>query len=223
MESKKTPEADLRQYRNLIFGISLLLTMSFVTTAFNWRSEGEKINIPEPSEDIFDLPVEIPPTEIPQPPKPVKAPPILIEAPTDEEIIKEVDIDIDAELNEKSPDIKIMPIEIVSEKTEDKVFVFVENSAEPEGGMEAFLRDIAKKVKYPAQARRMQIEGRVYLEFVVNKDGSLSELKVIKGIGAGCDEEALRAFQTTSRWKPGKQRGVPVRQKMVLPIVFKLD
>jgi protein TonB len=68
----------------------------------------------------------------------------------------------------------------------------------------------------------MQVEGRVFLQFVVNKDGSLTDIKVVKGIGAGCDEEAIRVLKSAPRWSPGKQRGVPVRQRMVLPLTFKL-
>lgn len=68
----------------------------------------------------------------------------------------------------------------------------------------------------------MGIEGRVFIEFLIGKDGTLSEIKVIKGIGGGCDEEALRVIQGSPNWNPGKQRGVPVKQRYTLPIVFKL-
>jgi len=69
----------------------------------------------------------------------------------------------------------------------------------------------------------MGIEGKVFVEFVIEKDGSITDVKAIKGIGAGCDEEAVRILQSAPNWKPGKQRGKPVRQKMVLPISFKLS
>ena len=68
----------------------------------------------------------------------------------------------------------------------------------------------------------MGVEGKVFVEFVVNRDGSIVDVKSIKGIGAGCDEEAVRIVQSAPAWKPGKQRGKPVRQKMVIPITFKL-
>jgi protein TonB len=68
----------------------------------------------------------------------------------------------------------------------------------------------------------MGVEGRVFVEFVVNRDGSIVDVRSIKGIGAGCDEEAVRIVQSAPAWKPGKQRGKPVRQKMVIPIIFKL-
>jgi protein TonB len=98
----------------------------------------------------------------------------------------------------------------------------VEETAMPQGGMQAFYEYVGKKLKYPTQARRMGIEGKVFVEFVINRDGTILDVKAIKGIGAGCDEEAVRVIQSAPSWKPGKQRGKPVRQRMVLPITFKL-
>jgi protein TonB len=68
----------------------------------------------------------------------------------------------------------------------------------------------------------MGTEGKVFVQFVINKDGSISDVVAIKGIGAGCDEEAVRIIQSSPQWTPGKQRGKPVKQRMVLPITFKL-
>jgi protein TonB len=88
--------------------------------------------------------------------------------------------------------------------------------------MDSFLKYVSKNLKYPAQARRMGVEGKVFVQFVVEKDGSITDIKVVKGIGAGCDEEAVRVLENAPKWKPGKQRGRPVKQRIVLPIVFKL-
>ncbi len=111
---------------------------------------------------------------------------------------------------------------VVEEENVDEIFSVVEETAEPKGGMPAFYKYVGEKIKYPAQARRMGVEGRVFVEFVVNRDGSIVDVRAIKGIGAGCDEEAVRIVQSAPSWKPGKQRGKPVRQKMVIPIIFKL-
>ena len=78
-------------------------------------------------------------------------------------------------------------------------------------------------MKYPSQAQRMGLEGKVFIEFVVGRDGSIADVKVLRGIGAGCDEEAIRVLKKSPNWSPGKQRGRPVRQRMVLPITFKLN
>jgi TonB family protein len=108
-------------------------------------------------------------------------------------------------------------------KLEDDVYVVVEETASPRGGMPEFYNHIAHHLKYPAQARRMGIEGKVFVEFIVQTDGSITDLNVKKGIGAGCDQEAMRAIQSSPNWIPGKNKGVVVKQRMVLPISFKLS
>jgi TonB family protein len=89
--------------------------------------------------------------------------------------------------------------------------------------MVAFNRYVGKEMNYPLQARQTGVEGRVDVSFVVEKDGSLSDVKVSKGIGAGCDREAERVIQNAPSFKPGTQRGKPVRVRMVMPIIFKLN
>ncbi|MEQ8686139.1 MAG: TonB family protein [Imperialibacter sp.] len=103
-----------------------------------------------------------------------------------------------------------------------EVFTIVEQQPEFPGGMSAFYNSIARTLRYPSEARRMGIEGKVFVQFVINQDGSITEIEVIRGIGAGCDQEAIRAIQVSGRWLPGLQRGAPVKVRMVLPITFKL-
>lgn len=103
-----------------------------------------------------------------------------------------------------------------------EVFTIVEESAEPEGGMPRLYEYVAANLKYPAEARMKGIEGRVFLEFTVNKDGTVSDIRTLKGIGGGCDEEAINVMQGSPKWIPAKQRGLNVRQRMVMPINFSL-
>jgi len=104
-----------------------------------------------------------------------------------------------------------------------EVFTVVEESSSPVDGYPVLYEYIAKNIKYPQQARSKGIEGKVFIEFVVNVDGTLSDFVALKGIGAGCDEEALRVLQSSAIvWNPGKQQGKAVKQRMVLPITFKL-
>lgn len=109
--------------------------------------------------------------------------------------------------------------------SEDLVFTIVEISARPMGGMAAFYKTISSLMRYPKEARRKGIEGRVFVEFVIERDGRFSNTKVIKGIGAGCDEEALRVLEESQkfvRWYPGVQRRIRVKQRYTLPVIFKL-
>ncbi len=103
-----------------------------------------------------------------------------------------------------------------------EVLSVVEQSAEPVGGMPQFYDYIGANLKYPEQARKMGVEGRVFVEFVVNEDGSISDVKTVKGIGAGCDMEAARVVALSKAWNPAKNKGQMVKQRLVVPIIFKL-
>ncbi len=107
-------------------------------------------------------------------------------------------------------------------KDQNDVYTIVEEMATPANGMTAFYAELSEQIKYPQQARTEGIQGRVFVEFVVNQDGTLSDFKVLKGIGAGCDGEALRVLGLSKNWNPAKQRGSAVKQKLVLPVVFAL-
>jgi len=106
---------------------------------------------------------------------------------------------------------------------QDGIFTVVEQQPEFEGGEEAFYKYILREIRYPQEARLQGVEGRVDVQFVVDKDGSLTDVKAIKGIGAGCDAEAVRVLQNAPRFKPGMQNGRPVLVRMVVPVNFKLS
>jgi TonB family protein len=98
----------------------------------------------------------------------------------------------------------------------------VESIPEYRGGPKALAMFIASRLRYPAKARENRIQGKVYISFVIEKNGSLSEFKVIKGIGSGCDEEAIRVLKLSPNWKPGAVKGFPVRTSYILPVSFQL-
>jgi TonB family protein len=106
--------------------------------------------------------------------------------------------------------------------SQEEVFTIVDESAKPIGGMETFYKYVQEHMKYPADARHKGIEGRVFVEFIIEPDGSLTNAKVIKGIGAGCDEEAVKTVANSGDWIPGTLDGKTVKQKIVLPITFQL-
>ncbi|MCU0392159.1 MAG: energy transducer TonB [Thermoflexibacter sp.] len=123
-----------------------------------------------------------------------------------------------------TPKVKEKPLQKVDsiKSSEENIFTVAEENAEPHGGIISFYDYINKNLKYPKLAKKNKVEGRVYIQFIVNTDGSLSDIKVVKGIGAGCDEEAERLMKNAPAWKPAKQRGKLVKQRMVLPIIFRL-
>lgn len=223
MELKKNPKADLHRSSTFFFSIGLLITMSLVLAAFEWKQYEAKVaDLIEKQADVFEETIEVPPTDIPPPPPPAVQAPVIVEVPDEEEIEEDIKVSLDIEV---SQDTKVEEIVVKAEEPKeetDEIFTIVEESAAPKGGMAAFYKYVGDKMKYPPQARRMGIDGKVFVEFVINKDGSISDVKAVKGIGAGCDEEAVRVVQSAPAWTPGKQRGKPVKQRMVLPITFKL-
>lgn len=106
--------------------------------------------------------------------------------------------------------------------TSDEIVTFCELMPEFDGGHELMHKFIKENLNYPEDARRNKIEGRVVLQFVVNRDGSLSQIEVLKSLGFGLDEEAIRLIKLMPNWKPGRQNGNLVRVKYTLPMVFKL-
>jgi periplasmic protein TonB len=104
----------------------------------------------------------------------------------------------------------------------DVVFTVVENEAEFPGGVEAMNRFMAENIKYPTLAKQKNIEGKVIISFIVEKNGTLSDIRTIKDIGEGCGDEGVRIVKLMPKWKPAKQKGQPVRQQFLLPISFVL-
>lgn len=222
MESKKNPKADVHQLRGMLFSLSLTITLGLVITVFEWKSTGDDQRIDLTNYDkITDELLDIPPTEQLPPPPPQAIMPKVIEVPNDEEIAKDVEILMDVEIKETSQVIPVRVEEIAKEDT-DEIFVIVEDDPQFPGGKGAFQKFLRDNMDYPRNARVMGVEGKVYVQAVVGKDGKLTDIEVLKGIGSGCDEEALRVVKKSPLWKPGRQRGNPVRTRIVIPIVFKL-
>ena len=224
MEPKKTEKANLENKSFMFFSLGLIVALLLSIMAFTYRVYDDTTakDLSKNSANNEEI-LEVPPTQQLPPPPPKIQQPQIIEVPDEKKIEEEIEINMDTEVTEqtKVEEVKIVPQEEEKEDP-DQIFLVVEETAAPTGGMPAFYEYVAKKLKYPAQARRMGIEGKVFVEFVIERDGSITDVKAIKGIGAGCDEEAVRVLQSAPKWKPGKQRGKPVRQRMVLPIAFKL-
>lgn len=155
------------------------------------------------------------------PPKVVKEE-VVEEIPTIEEIkqheVAAVEVEGPTEIVFEEP-----VEEVVVEEDENKIFTVVEQQPEFNGGYEAMMNFLKKNIRYPASARRMGVDGTVYVSFVVSKDGSISEVKVVRGLSADLDKEAVRVVSMMPPWRPGKQNGKPVFVRFVLPIKFKLN
>lgn len=207
----------------MFFNLGLVLSLLLCITAFEWRfyDTGQLVDLGNVDDEFDDL-IDVPITDQPPPPPPVIQQPVVVEVPDEEVIEKEMEMDFDVEFAEDMAIEDLVFEDLPEPEVADQVFTVVEEQPEPYGGIGAFYEYVKKTFKYPNQARRMNVEGKVYVQFVVDKDGTITEVQAIKGIGAGCDEEAVRVLENAPKWKPGKQRGVPVKVRIVLPINFKL-
>ncbi len=224
LEIKKNPKVDLNNKRGLIFSLSLVITLSMILYAFEWKQyDKSTVELTSKQTNVFETMIEVPSTTIPPPPEVIVQQPQLVAVPDEEEIEEEIKFVFDVEVTEDTKVEEYKPVEIPKmEEESDEIFLVVEENANPKGGISEFYQYVGNHIKYPAQARRLRVEGRVYVEFVVGKDGKIFDAITVKGIGAGCDEEAVRIILSAPAWNPAKQRGKPVKQRMVLPITFKL-
>lgn len=227
MEPKKNPSKDVHRYSKATFLLSLGISIMIMIVAFEWTTEKTITHRPpQPAQSDLFLSTIIPVTAHepepvkPQPQKAVVVPAIInvTEVKNDEKVgtweqPTEVFTDSAFKLVLPEPQPEVVP---------DKPFLFVEEMPSPKDGKEGFMKFLAKNIRYPSPARRMNIQGRVYVEFIVSETGELSDIHVTKGIGGGCDEEAMRVIRL-SKWNAGKQRGRPVKVRMSQMIWFTIQ
>ena len=214
----KNPKADLRRQYSRIFEISLIASLALLIIAFRFfpNMESKELQVEGPQE-LFTV-EDIQHTKQDNRPPPPPKPPIPIEAPSDD-VLDDVEIgstEIDINEQVEAPPPPKEDKKIVEE--EPTYFVAVEEMPEPIGGIGA----IQSKIVYPEIAKRAGVEGKVYVLAFVNESGDVTKAEIIKGLGAGLDEAALNAVKQT-KFKPGKQRGKPVKVQVSIPIVFKLQ
>ena len=231
MELKKSPKADLEKRKGLYFEIGLVVILGLCLVAFTVKSydQGDKkASNQGDTEQVQDLD-EIENTDIeeetppPPPPEPeeqeVKMDEIIVKE-DDEQLSHEADV-VDAEEAQNTSAIADVPEE-VEEIVEEEIVKVPDQMAEFPGGMEALLKYLAENIKYPELARANGITGKVYIRFVVEKDGSITDAKVVRDIGGGCGTEALRVVKSMPKWKPGKVNANAVRSEFNLPVSFNL-
>ncbi len=225
IDAKKKKRAIEQSVKPLVFSISLVLSLLVAIVAIEWKSydDNEVVMLTGASSEGEEL-MDIVNTVQPPPPPPVKRlqQPNIVEAEDVEELMEDIELDFDVDINSESvveaPQATTnMKME---EEVEEEVFMIVEKQPEPVGGMAAFMKYIYENVHYPRRALEAEVEGKVFVQFIVNKDGSLVDIQAVRGIGKGCDEEAVKVVQNAPKWIPGKQRGKPVRVRMIIPIRF---
>ena len=229
MEIKKTPKADLENKKSTWLLVGYVIVLAFMFIAFEWTKRDIKIDT---SQAITDLVFEeeiIPITEQPEqaaPPPPPAAPPIAetLTIVEDDADVEETTIATSEETNQAG-EIKYVPVAVEEEEPEEQtIFEVVEQMPEfPNGGMAGLMQYLSKNIKYPTIAQENGTQGRVTVQFVVNRDGSIVDAKVLRGVDPYLDKEAIRVISSMPKWKPGMQRGKAVRVKYTVPVMFRLQ
>ena len=229
MEAKKTPKADLEKRRGLYLEIGLVVILALALVAFNIKSydkEVKEVNTRVAQSEIDAEVLNTPPEELPPPPPPeqeIVATDLKV-VENDEQPMNEVGL-INADDNANKAQETFVKVEVKEEEevVEEEVFLVVEDDPEFPGGLSALSQYLASNIKYPQLAKENNITGKVFVSFVVEKDGSVGQVKILRDIGGGCGAEAVRVVKAMPKWKPGKQRGKPVRTQFNLPVDFSLN
>ena len=228
MELKKSEKADLEPRKGIFFQIGLIFAMAVILVAFEWKSY-DKLDINTMGDQKALNEVEelatITQQNTPPPPPPPPAPSMVLNiVENTAEIDDDISIDAEADENTQVEEYKAPVIKQVEEEEveEQEIFMVVENAPAFPGGDVARMKFLQDNIKYPQMARESGIQGTVYVTFVVERNGNVTDVKILRGIGGGCDEEAVRVVQNMPKWEPGKQRGKPVRVQFNMPIKFTL-
>ncbi len=225
MQVKKSEKASLEKDKIVYVLMGLVFVLSLCYVALEWTErEVTKYDVTD-TEFLFEEEVEIQQTSQETPPPP--PPPAVQEV----EVLNVVEDNVETEsieVNTEETETEVViaaPVEApVEEEEEEVVFVVVESMPEFPGGQQALFKYLSENVKYPVIAQENGIQGRVICQFVVNKDGSIVDVEVVRSGGdASLDKEAIRVIKSMPKWKPGKQRGKPVRVKYTVPVNFKLQ
>lgn len=230
MEIKKDPRVDLKLRRQTYWltGLTSILAVLFI--AFEWTNVTHKyvsnhfgpLEI-DPEEEMT---ITLQPSTPPPPPPPLPEVVEILTVVTDDTEVAE--IDVQSSESESDMEIQIQSISSVEEPIVEEdadvnsVFVIVEQNPEFPGGTQALMDYLSKSIRYPSFEAEMGISGKVVLSFVVERDGSITDIQEVRSPSEGLTKEAYRVVQNMPKWKPGKQRGKNVRVKYILPLTFRL-
>lgn len=228
MEIKKSENANLenKKFTWILLGLVLVLAAHFV--AFEWTQyekefTGEIVNAGDIVLEEEIIPITMPEKKtVPPPPQAVTQAEVLNIVEDDAEIEETTiaSVEDNAEFVEITDDV---PVVVEEPEEEEQIFQVVEDDPQFPGGIQELMKYLQKNIKYPSICQEQGIQGRVIVQFVVEKDGSIADVQVIKAVNPYLDKEAVRVVSTMPKWSPGKQRGKPVRVRFTLPVTFRLN
>lgn len=231
MEIKKSPKADLEGTKTTGLLIGYVIVLAFIFAAFELNERDIKIDTSQAITDLYIEEEMIPITEQQEEVKPETPPPPappavaeVLEIVSDTEDVKEANIAVSEDVGQKVDISYTPPVEEKEEEAEETViFDIVEKMPEFPGGTAALMKYLSEHIKYPTISQENGVQGRVIVQFVVNRDGSIVDAKVARGVDPYLDKEALRVVSSMPKWNPGMQRSKAVRVKYTLPVMFRLN
>lgn len=231
MEVKKSPKADLEGGIGMSILMGMIVGLAVLFVGFEWGSKD--VQVVTADEGVADIiaeeEIEITrPENTPPPPPPPPAPAIAEELNIVEDDVELEQQDIvssedDATAAQQETFVAPVVEEEEEEESAQQIFTVVEKQPEFPGGTAELFKYLSKAIKYPVIAQENGIQGRVVCSFVVNRDGSIVDIQVMRGVDPSLDKEAVRVISEMPKWKPGEQRGKPVRVRFILPVQFRLQ
>lgn len=235
MKPKKNPKADLENFRGVFFQAGLVLALIISIVVINWKSYDESVaDLGELDVEVDDEIIPITQRQTAPPPPPPPPPPEVIEVVEDDVELEE-ELEIQSTETDMEEEVEIIEME---EEVSDEVlsFAVVEsvpvfpgcedastNNEKKACFQQQILKYVSKNFNFPEMARQMGIQGKVYVGFVIEKDGSISNVEVMRGVDKMLDDEAIRVVKSLPKMTPAKQRGKAVRMSFTLPINAKLQ
>ncbi|MFA6812329.1 MAG: TonB family protein [Bacteroidaceae bacterium] len=228
MEIKKSPKADLEGKKSTWLLIGYVFVLSIIFVGFEWTQRDVTVDTSQAAtgavfeEEIIPI-TEAPKQQTPPPPEVPKVADVL-QIVDDKMNVDETVIANTEETGQKIA-VKYVPVKAQEEEAPDEQVIFdvVEKMPEFPGGMAALMTYLSKNIKYPTIAAENGTQGRVIVQFVVNRDGSIVDPKVVRSVDPYLDKEAIRVISSMPKWKPGMQRNKPVRVKYTVPVMFRLQ
>lgn len=230
MEVKKSEKASLENKKLLFLEIGLIVSLLIVYMAFEWTSsEKQTVEALQETPQLVETEEMVPITQE-TPPPPPSAPAVPVLADQIDIVDDEIQVDDDLFLNlEDQADMGVQIMDYVETVEEEEVeeeaipFMLVEEKPSFMGGdANAFSKWVNERLVYPEIAKENGVQGRVTLQFTVNTDGSVSNVKVLRGVDPSLDKEAVRVVSMSPKWKPGKQRDRAVKVTYTFPVIFQL-
>ena len=227
-EVKKSPKANIETLKLTSILMGVVVAVSVLFFAFEWSSQTKKLDESIIVQDVLaEEEIEITrrdPTPPPPPPPPAPETPEIIQVVEEKvETRIEINTEDDASKRQMEAFVPPPPPKPKGEEVTEEIFVVVEEQPEFPGGNTAMMKFLSDNIKYPVIAQENGIQGRVITNFVVERDGSITDVQVVRGVDPSLDKEAIRVIQSMPKWKAGRQRGSAVRVRFTLPVVFRLQ